>query len=330
LHFFTLFFTLFTLSVMRLLSRLPSQPSSFVFLWVVFVVLALQAAPILAHDTWVMPQKRTIANNEHVRLAVTSGMAFPRTQHQITPDRIERSMVRIGTVNSTLINAALAPTLLSISGAIGGAGTGACAVVLRPRSLELKPREVAHYLAEIGASDSLQAAWKKPAKGQRWRERYAKHTKTFIAVCEKTIEKASENTVETNALKAAQQDSSWLQALGMKLEIIPQKNPHSLRVGDELTVLVLRDGKPLPGFALGCRAANQKASPKQPALKRTDAQGMVSFTLAKQGWHLLHGTDLRPAAAEHSATSTASPTSADGTALDFESDFTTLTVFVTK
>jgi uncharacterized GH25 family protein len=303
---------LFKLKLMRLsffffpLARFQNRAALVMIAFVMTnasVLTTLHTAPVLAHDTWLLPQKTAVGVKQQVKLDITSGMAFPRNDHAITADRVERSSVRVGSSNSALINATMQPKFLTLSGAIGGTGIGLCAIVLRPKTLELKPKDVAHYLEEIGASESLRSAWKKPTKTMRWRERYAKHTKSFIAV----------GTEESNALEAAQNDSSWSQPAGLKLEIVPQKNPCSLRVGDDFSVLVLRDGKPLADVSIGCTPAGVAASAKSKGLKKTDANGIATFKLSKKGWHLFRGTDLR-------AVNTAE--------VEFESDFTTLTLFV--
>jgi uncharacterized GH25 family protein len=126
---------------------------------------------------------------------------------------------------------------------------------------------------------------------QRWRERYAKHTKTFVRVGE------------------PQDDRSWAEPVGSELEIVPEKDPTALRVGDELQVRVLKGGAPHRDFALNAVAGGAAKG----ETKRTDAEGRAVFRLNKAGPWLLRGTDVRR---------TTEPDA------DWESDFATLTLSV--
>ena len=90
---------------------------------------------------------------------------------------------------------------------------------------------------------------------------------------------------------------------------MPEQGPTALRVGERLTVRVLKQNKPLAGFVLGAVAEGDKKG----LLKTTDADGRVTFTLARAGRWLLRGTELRPSR------------SAD---TDWDSDFVTLTFAV--
>src|SRR5207344_3255729 len=102
---------------------------------------------------------------------------------------------------------------------------------LAPRTIELTPKQVEEYLAEIGASDLVRQRWlATPAK--RWREMYSKHAKTFVRVGDTGT------------------DRSWSEPVGMYLEIVPQSDPTKIVAGGELSVQVLREGGTIPGFAI--------------------------------------------------------------------------------
>jgi uncharacterized GH25 family protein len=158
---------------------------------------------------------------------------------------------------------------------------------------------ISKYLEEINASDSLKAAWKRAAKTTPWRERYSKHAKTFAILGETT----------EGAREAARKDTMWSVPVGLKLEIVPEKNPASLKAGDAMPVRVLKDGKPLVGFMLGLSREGQKRS----TFQRTDAEGRATFTLGKAGQYLFRGTELR---------------FVNEPEINVESDFTTLTLNV--
>ena len=147
------------------------------------------------------------------------------------------------------------------------------------------------YLDEISAPESLRKQWNEMKEPKRWRESYTKHPKTFVRVGD------------------PKSDESWKEPVGMFLEIVPEDDPTALRLGDEVTVRVLKDGKPFGDFALNAVGAGEMKGETQ----KTDAQGRVVFRMNTAGRWLLRGTDIRKS---------------DKPNTDFESDFATLTIEV--
>jgi len=120
---------------------------------------------------------------------------------------------------------------------------------------------------------------------------YTKHAKTFIRVGRSPA------------------DGSWAEPVGMALEIVPERDPTRLNRGGDFPVRVLEHGMPLANFPLGIvREGRRKGE-----IRKTDDQGRVKFRLARRGRWLLRGTKLRKATQPE---------------VDWESDFTTLTVDV--
>jgi uncharacterized GH25 family protein len=90
---------------------------------------------------------------------------------------------------------------------------------------------------------------------------------------------------------------------------VPDGDPTRLRVNGDVSVRLLKEGRPLPAFPVGMVQAGQKTG----QIRKTDADGRVSFTLDRKGWILLRATDLRMAGSPEA---------------DWESDFATLTLRV--
>ncbi|MDR1164881.1 MAG: DUF4198 domain-containing protein [Deltaproteobacteria bacterium] len=80
--------------------------------------------------------------------------------------------------------------------------------------------------------------------------------------------------------------SFYATAVGLKLEMVPQKDPSALKVGEPFPVLVLFDGKPLPRAEV--RAFFAGFTPRNSALAflaRTDREGIVNIIpLAPGEW----------------------------------------------
>ena len=247
---------------------------------------------MLAHDTWLIPGQFSVAPKAAVTLEMTSGMEFPRLDAPLKPERVQVAKCRLRAQTFDLTEKAGAPKSLRLKAPLGDEGIATIWVSLAPRALELKPDEVKHYLEEVDAPDALRREWSQ-MKEPRWRESYAKHTKTFVRV------------------GSPQDDRSWAEPVGAALEIVPEKDPTTLRLGEAFPVRVLKNGAPFANFSLNAVAAG---ATKGETLK-TDSAGRVAFLLSKAGSWMLRGTDIRKS------------TSPD---IDWESDFTTMTIEVSE
>jgi uncharacterized GH25 family protein len=254
----------------------------------VLLALAL-AVPALAHDTWLLARSSSVQPGTSVILDLTSGMAFPANETAIKPDRVARAGVRLAGSTSGLEDRRSAATSLQFTARLSKPGVAVAWVELAPKSIDLKPGQVKEYLDEIGASEAVLRTWAEMPEPRRWRELYSKHTKAYLRVGQ-----------------PAEGDRSWAEPVGMSLEIVPEKDPTSVRPGEDLPVRVLLQGKPLPSFSVGLvRQGNAHGM-----LKTTDGQGRVTFPIAKTGRWLLRATDVRRSTRPEA---------------DWESDFTTLT-----
>jgi uncharacterized GH25 family protein len=253
----------------------------------VLFLLAMRAG---AHDTWLVPEQFAVAPNAALALDLTSGMGFPALDAAVEPERVARAAYRLAGHATDIAELTAAEHSLRLRMTPADAGVAAIWVELQPRVIELEPDQVEEYLRDVGASDLVRQRWQ--ASGQRWRERYTKHAKTFVRVGE------------------AGPDRSWSQPVGMYLELVPQSDPTALTDGDDLTIEVLRDGSSLPGFAVG---SVREGAASVGALQKSDAGGLVTVHLDGAGRWLLRGTLLH---------------AAPGPDVDWESHFTTLTLDV--
>ena len=254
-------------------------------------LLLLFAASAVAHDTWLLPESFAVAPGAELALELTSGADFPALDAVIEPERVTRAAYRVAGKVAEIGALAPAEHSLRVRTSLPEAGVATLWMELKPRTVELTPQEVEHYLAEIGASDLVKQRW--VASGAKtWRELYTKHTKTFVRVGEPAVS-----------------DQSWLQPVGMYLEIVPQSDPTRLATGAELSVQVRREGSTVPGLAIGAVRDGGGAAQMQ----RTDPGGTATFRLDAPGRWLIRCTALR---------------AVPGPDVEWESHFTTLTVAV--
>jgi uncharacterized GH25 family protein len=260
-----------------------------------FILLGLVAglslaARLDAHDTWILPGHARVTPGTEVTFDLTSGMAFPANEVGVKPDRLARASARMGGVVSDLVPKVGGKKALRLKAHFLKPGIAAAWIESKPRALELKPAEVKEYLEEIGAWDSIGRKWESEGKG-RWRESYTKHAKTYVRVGQ------------------PESDDSWSRPVGLDLEIAPESDPTKIAAGEELALRLLKNGRPVPDLAVGLVAANAKSG----SLSKTDSEGRVRLRFPRSGWWLIRATLLAPSSKPD---------------LDWESRFTTLTVFV--
>jgi hypothetical protein len=238
-----------------------------------------------------MPASFAVAPGAEVALDLTSGMGFPGLDTAIDRTRVERASYRLAGRTADVGARTPAERSLHLTTSFPEGGVATIWVDLTPKTIELTPKEVDEYLAEIGASDLVKERW--IASGaKRWRELYTKHSKTFVRVGEPPAT-----------------ERSWSQPVGMFLEIVPTSDPTKLVAGSELAVEVLRDGSTIAGLSISVTRDGGAAGQMQ----KTDAGGSATFRFDSAGRWLIRSTLLR---------------AVPGPDVEWESHFTTLTVEV--
>lgn len=201
-------------------------------IWVLAVPL-----PAGAHDTWVLPVRWNVPVREELVLDLTSAMDFPAPETAARPDRLVDKSIRLnGVVSSLEVSPPpVGAKTLRLSARPTAAGLATIWIATRPRTLDLKPDEVEHYLQETGAVDTVGEQWRRSPE-KAWRETYVKVAKTFAEVGD------------------AGKDDSWREAVGASLELVPASDPTALYSGQDLALLLLWNGMPIADLAVGAVA----------------------------------------------------------------------------
>lgn len=227
------------------------------------------AAPATAHDTWIVPQRAVIT--DHLTMfVVTSGAAFPAVEYGPRTNRMADGGWRVGTLTGPFTGRAADDSTLTLAAVPRGEGTAVAWVALHPKDIDLDDDEVAHYLEEIGAGADVRAAWAGAGPDRVWHEVYTKCAKTFV---------------RTGGIG---DDASCLPPVGLELELVPDRDPTGLAVGDTVTIRVLKAGAGLPGIAVG----TVRGSDGTTTLERANAAGCVRLGVTAAGSWLIRATDL--------------------------------------
>lgn len=148
-----------------------------------------------------------------------------------------------------------------------GPGTYVVGIATHPRDISMSAEEFNDYLHNDGMPDALAERRKNNELGKDVRERYSKNERAVFQVGDELSE-------------------DYKKTLGYPIEIIPQQNPYSLKVGDTIAVLCTLEGRLLVNqFVIG--GWESRDGHQHLVSGRTDGSGISRFKLAGAGkWYL--------------------------------------------
>ena len=132
-------------------------------------------------------------------------------------------------------------------------------------SSELAAAKFNDFLKEEGLTPAIEHRQRTGANGKMGRELYSRRAKALVQV----------GKADPRAKSAA------TDRMGMTLEIVPERNPYTLRPAEKLPLLVLYEGKPLAGALV--KLTRLEADAKPMAMQRTDASGRAAFAFPRKG-----------------------------------------------
>lgn len=145
--------------------------------------------------------------------------------------------------------------------------------------ITLEPEKFEKYLAEEGLDRVLEARAARDERGKPGKEVYSRCAKSLVA---------------GNGSGQAGFD----RILGLTLELVADSNPLKTRPGGKMPFRILYEGKPLEGALVKAIALED---PDNALSARSDAQGRVTFVLARKGVWLVKAVHMAPAPPETGA-----------------------------
>ncbi len=120
------------------------------------------------------------------------------------------------------------------------------------------------YLEDNGLDDLASAGRNATGREEPVREEYMRYAKLLVQTGAKT-------------------DDTYKKRVGLRLEIVPEKNPYTLRKGDHLQCLVLYEGKPVPHSLVKVWSRLNRTTFLQTMY--TEDDGTIRFPVStKGGW----------------------------------------------
>lgn len=266
--------------------------------YVAAILILAFAAKLDAHDTFLKFETNFLRPDTKATVTLMNG-TFETSENSVALDRMRD--VRITGPNKLLQRPKkdqwrLTEKLNELTFRTGATGTYGVGVSIKPRTLKMTAESFESYLNHDGVLDILEARRKGKQSEDEVNEKYSKHVKALFQVGEKRTDNITK-------------------PYGFPIEIVPQKNPFSLRVGDTLPVTVLFKGKPVRNQLVyanyaGFHRHDDSGQHIEAVKTRTNAKGAAQIKLSEKGrWYvrLIHMTP------------------SDEEDIDYESNWATLT-----
>lgn len=227
--------------------------------------LLMMAASTSAHDLFLKLDTYFLQPNAKATVRLMNG-TFQSSDGAVARERL-RDLSVISSVPQTTAGDVIAwraeekTTVMEIQ--TRAPGTYLVGVSTRPREIALKAADFNDYLNHDGIPDTLAQRKKNNELGKDVRERYSKHVRAIFQVGDKLSD-------------------DFKKPLNYPVELIPQQNPYSLKAGQTIAVLCLREGRPIANqfVVAGWESSDGKLHELN---ARSDAKGLARIKLNSAG-----------------------------------------------
>lgn len=226
---------------------------------------AVAAAPVLAHDFWLQPQRFWVQPGAALPMVLLVGHGAARQRSDIAASRFTlfRSIGPDGMRNRAGELTLGKPA--DASPRFAAAGTHVVFFATSNVASELPAKRFNEYAAAEGLDMVIAGRRASGALGRPGRELYSRRGKAIVQVG------APGSAMQPHVTKP----------VGLGLEIVPLTNPYAGTGATRMTVQVLYQGKPLPGALI---KLNNLAADAQPVeMHRSDGAGRAVFRLQRSG-----------------------------------------------
>ncbi len=212
----------------------PSGRGQFGLFASAILLTTIVVTPSLAHKTFLWPSKFLWNTGDVVDVALTSALAFPDLQFGPARDRISFTSVVLDNKAVDALAYEEGETFLNVTFTADRPGLAVIAMSSKPRFGEIKPEDASAYLDEIGADESVRAAFNALPGTPPLNRSYSKHSKTFICI----------ETCSTG-------NEARLAPVEQALQFVAVES-------DKNAFMLLRDGKPVAGHAVSVNTSDQE------------------------------------------------------------------------
>jgi uncharacterized GH25 family protein len=234
-------------------------------------IIVLGATTLAAHDFWLLPQLFRINPGDSVTISANTGMDFPNSLSAVTPDRVNQFILVGKSIKKNITDLKVQGNSLVTECTFKESGTYVVGVDLKPKEIKLTAEEFNEYLLHDGLPNIYALRKKEGILDKDAVEHYSKYSKAIIQVGKKL-------------------DEVPKKPLGLPIEIVPKVNPYGLKIGDDLEVTVLFQGKPLSGTEIAWSYPGK--GEEFAGSKKTDKSGKAVIPLDKVGPYVIRLTHM--------------------------------------
>ena len=257
------------------------------------MIALVAATPALSHDFWLQPSRFKIKPDTPDSMTIEVGHAEFRSRWSGNVERVVQ-FLDIGPKDRPDLRAELKPDR-ERDAVLSFAAPGAHVLVFQSNHATsvLPSIRFNDYLKVEGLTPALQLRARTGRTDAPGREIYSRCAKAIIQV----------------GPPSATSEAYVTRPVGLPLEIVPERNPYALRLGEALPVMVLYEGHPLRGATV--MLTNLEFDGQAVETRISDQHGRASFAVPHVGTWLVNVLWTKPI--------TGNP------AADFDTTFSSLT-----
>jgi uncharacterized GH25 family protein len=245
----------------------------------VTVALLALASGAAAHDYWLVPETFTPKGGAKVAVRMFVGDHFKAEQELAYQPKKTAALKLVTVAGIADVPEAKDGTKPAFDLTAPETGTAVLRHDREWSAITLKADKFTDYLKEEGLEHVIKLRADAGEAQADGKERYRRYLKTI--------------------LNTGKPDDTATKRLGQLLEIVPAKNPYSLKAGDEFAVTLEFSGKPLAGAKVA--ALHRDGDVLTTVNATTDKDGRASFKLSKSGTWVVRTVHMRRAVADASA-----------------------------
>lgn len=233
-----------------------------------FALALLVPAGLMAHDLYLMPDRFQINPGDSVTFSIHNGDDFPEAKSRVVLERLRNPALHARDAAPALPAFQMEGVHAISTIQAARAGHLVLTVETEARVEAMNAKDFLDYLKEENLSQVIEAREKQGEAGKEAKERYSKFAKTIVRVGEG--------------------DGSFNQPVGLPIELVPEKDPLSLKRGEPLPMRLLFRGSPATGIAVIGARTQASGSTAIATIGQTDAEGRIAIPVTEPGKWRLH------------------------------------------
>ena len=234
--------------------------------------VAFSLSLLSAHDMWMEPSTFSPTTGQIVSLKLRVGQDLLGDPLPRNPALIKQFVMEDGTGPKLVVGRDGADP----AGFVRVASPGLLVIGYssNPSAVELDAEKFTSYLKEEGLEAVIEQRARRNETKSKAREQFSRCAKTLVL---------------SGAPAAGQTDK----LLGFQLELMAEKNPYTLRAGEDLPLRLIYEKRPLAGALV---VAMNRIKPSEKVSARTGKDGRVRLRLPPGGMWLVKAVHMTPAA----------------------------------